>query len=199
METRPAEADQGKTQYTIGRDRLHRLLAIWSMLSGVPEDALRCQTETMFGLEGEDADNPVRVHAAGEYVLRMNAVLLEKGARVSAAAAGAYMRAMGVKPEEPELVSVFWQEFERLQQLVGGLDHSRTPARIAINLNQFLRLSDEHAGPGFDSAELKEALRTSQSHVLLAVNRCVHSRRHGKVYKCWVFERGDVTPVSADD
>lgn len=198
METRPADADQGMALYTIGRDRLRRLMAIWNMLSGVPEDALRCQTETMFGLEGEDADNPARVHAAGEYVLRMNAVLLEKGARVGAAAAGAYMRAVGVKAEEPELAAVFWQEFYRLQQRVGGLDHSRTPARIAVNLNQFLRLSAEHGGPGFDSAELKAALRASQRHVLVAANRCVHSRRPGKAYKCWVFERGDVAPALAD-
>ena len=77
METRPAEADQGKTLNTIGRDRLHRLLAIWSMLSGVPEDALRCQTETMFGLEGEDADNPVRVHAAAVTGMQECVVIVE--------------------------------------------------------------------------------------------------------------------------
>lgn len=198
METRPADVDQGMALYTIGRDRLHRLLAIWSMLSGVPEDALRCQTETMFGLEGEDADNPARVQAAGEYVLRMNAVLLEKGARVGAGAAVAYMRAMGVKAEEPELARLFWQEFDRLQQRVGGLDHSRNPARIAVNLNQFLQLSAKQGGPGFDSAELKEALRASQSHMLVAANHCVHSRQHRKTFKCWVFARGDVGPVSAD-
>lgn len=199
METSRPSADEGMTFHTIGRERLNHLQAIWSMLSGVPLEALRCQTDTMFELAGEEDDNPVRVHAAGEYVLRMNAVLLEKGVRVGGTMASAYMLSRGGKGEEPELTKIFWQEFDRLQADVGGLDLSSNPKRIAINLNQFLRVSAAHGGPSFDRAELMEALRATRRHVLVQANKTIRSRHHAKTFKCWVFERGHAAPAFADN
>lgn len=94
-----------------------------------------------------------------------------------------------------KFVQEFWETFDFLNDGPGAnpmadrLDHSRDPALIAVNLNQFAEQATDRRQQFPPMTELKQVLRTSKARKFVdvkAVNSCLSS----KTVKCWVFERG---------
>lgn len=95
------------------------------------------------------------------------------------------------------LVNEFWEVYEYLETTNGGLpavNHSRDPARIAINLNEFAAKAAHHSQQLADLKVLRSLLRDSRRHKCVDSNVAVNSAiRQGAMgaaatVKCWVFK-----------
>ncbi len=87
-------------------------------------------------------------------------------------------------------VQDFWEFFEALDaREATRLNHSRSPAYIAINMVDFERAL--HASglniPGGSMTELKRVLPTSRRRKLVEVNRVINSQLTGTTKRCWIF------------
>ena len=111
------------------------------------------------------------------------------------------------------LVVEFWEAFDYLdalsvapppgtylpkgQELRPVLNHSRDPALIAVNLNEFVEKASAHRQQVPLIAELKKVLRTSKARRFVdikTVNSAIRTRMHdgeevAKTVHCWIFER----------
>ena len=85
----------------------------------------------------------------------------------------------------------FWAAVETLEQLGVVLNHSRASDRIAINLNEALRLADEHgvAMPG--RIELLRALPQSCEPCFMAASHSMTSNLCGRprTVRCYLFRK----------
>lgn len=104
----------------------------------------------------------------------------------------AVARQVAINADHP-YVQGFWELFDHLNAASDrdtGLDHSRNPDYVAINLVEFeIRVS--RAGlhlPGGDSTELKRVLRTSRRRKFYEI-KTVNSFITGGSKKCWLFHR----------
>jgi len=95
------------------------------------------------------------------------------------------------------LVNEFWEVYEYLETTNAGMpvvNHSRDPARIAINLNEFAAKAAFHSQQLSDLKVLRSLLRDSRRHKCLETNVAVNSAiRQGTMgaaatVKCWVFK-----------
>lgn len=104
-------------------------------------------------------------------------------------------------------VAAFWELYEYLEtdsnDSVPILNHSRDGSLIAINLNLFEEKCSERRLTYPALADLKQHLRTSQTHKFIdikSVNSAIHAhyngnRPHGNIpskpstVKCWVFQK----------
>ncbi|EPR43120.1 prophage antirepressor [Desulfovibrio sp. X2] len=172
---------------------LHELVATWAMLAELPRQALLTQIYAQFGLTREEPPAGAVLDAA-RYVLARNADLLRKGRSVGLKAVRQYEAFTKGEEEEPALVTAFWQQFDLLNaeggpegQKPGWLNHSRSPALMAVNLPQFLRASQARGLYVFDAPELRRLLRASTPRKLVESNKAMYSAHTGKALKCWVF------------
>jgi hypothetical protein len=114
----------------------------------------------------------------------------------SALAAAAIERQSAVSADHP-LVTEFWEVYEYLQSSNGGLsvvNHSRDPALIAINLNEFAAKAAQHSQQLADLKLLRSLLRDSRRHKCqdtnVAVNSAIRKGANGlgsSTVKCWIF------------
>ena len=85
----------------------------------------------------------------------------------------------------------FWAAVETLEQLGVVLNHSRASDRIAINLNEALRLAEEHgvAMPG--RIELLRALPQSCEPCFMAASHSMTSNLRGRprTVRCYLFRK----------
>ena len=99
------------------------------------------------------------------------------------------------EPEVPDLVTEFWDLFDHLCSQPEGykLNHSVTPGKLAINLNEVARVAHAHRCEIPNPSELRHALRLSQHPRFVEANKAsysAHSRdEEGKarIVKCWIF------------
>ena len=104
-------------------------------------------------------------------------------------------RQNAISPDHP-LVNKFWEIYEYLENLSekSVVNHSRSPDKIAINLNHFYARSLEFGQKAIDLDLLRKLLPDSRRHQFIASNVSVSSAiRAGKTnkpqtVKCWVFE-----------
>lgn len=174
-------------------EQLHRLVAVWAMLAESPRVALMDQVLSRFGIEAGEPE-PGAVLAAVRFVLDQNDALLRKGRRVSREAARRYEAFARCEEPEPELVTAFWKQLDLLNagpgpegEARGWLNHSRSPAFLAVNLPQFLLASQAQGLYAFYAPELRRLLRSSAPRKLAAANKAMRSVHTGKALKCWVF------------
>ncbi|NII74844.1 hypothetical protein FHW84_003440 [Dyella sp. SG562] len=99
-----------------------------------------------------------------------------------------------------KVVQTFWERFDYLDEwnsAAPGLNHSRNPHEIAVNLNHFEERAREHRLDVPALADLKKYLRTSRSRKFIdlkPVNSAIWlqdqtDRSRGRTVKCWVFQR----------
>jgi len=174
-------------------DELHELVALWAMLAELPRQALLRQVLSRFHLTGNEQPGGA-VAAAARFVIEQNDALLRKGRKASPKAVRQYEAFAKGEEEEPALVTAFWQQFDLLNsqkgpdgQGPGWLNHSRTPALLAVNLPQFMRASQARGLFVFDAPELRLLLRASTPRKLVEANKAMNSGHMGKTLKCWVF------------
>lgn len=114
-------------------------------------------------------------------------------------------RQASISADHP-LVQEFWEAFEYLNWLpvtgVAGpkegphLNHSRDPALIAVNLNEFVERAAFHRQQVPVLSELKKVLRTSKTRRFVdvkTVNSAIRIKNEGdldvgRTVHCWVFE-----------
>ncbi len=100
-----------------------------------------------------------------------------------------YLATSPKAPEEPGLVTVFWQTFDELEALGYKLNYTIDPTMIAVNLPQFIAAA-HGAGLGlFDRLEMCTLLPLGTERKLLAKNRAMRDPDTGKTVKCWLFQR----------
>ena len=99
-----------------------------------------------------------------------------------------------------KIVQTFWERFDYLDEWNGagaGLNHSRNPHEIAVNLNHFEERAREHRLDVPTLADLKKYLRTSRSRKFIdlkPVNSAIWlhdqtDKARGRTVKSWVFQR----------
>lgn len=85
----------------------------------------------------------------------------------------------------------FWAAVDTLEQLGVVLNHSRAPTQIAVNLNEALRLAEEHgvAMPG--RIELLRALPQSCEPCFMAASHSMTSNLRGRprTVRCYLFRK----------
>ena len=115
-------------------------------------------------------------------------------------------RQRAINADHP-LVQEFWESFDYLNWLpVTGttgpkegphLNHSRDPALIAVNLNEFVERAAMHRQQVPVLSELKKVLRTSKTRRFVdvkTVNSAIRIKKDdsdldvGRTVHCWVFE-----------
>jgi len=100
-----------------------------------------------------------------------------------------------------KVVQTFWDRFDYLDEWNAaspGLNHSRNPHEIAVNLNHFEERAREHRLDVPTLADLKKYLRTSRTRKFIdlkPVNSAIwlqdqSDKARGRTVKCWVFQRG---------
>jgi len=108
---------------------------------------------------------------------------------MQALAAAAIERQRSIASDHP-IVDEFWDVYDFIGP--DQLNHSRDPARIAINMPHLQKLAAQH-GQGLPAPlDLKRHLKTSQSRPFVAI-KAVNSGLgpfEGKTMKCWVFGAG---------
>lgn len=112
-------------------------------------------------------------------------------------------RQQAISAEHP-LVAEFWECFDYLEGLSDRpvVNHSRDPAVIALNLNEFAAKATYHAQKLPDLNLLRTLLRSSKRYPLVDVNVAVNSIIRGNetdssgrpkftspTVKCWTFKR----------
>lgn len=90
-------------------------------------------------------------------------------------------------------VEQFWESFHYLNSesetiKQGRLNHSHSPAEIAINLNEFMQLAVENRQSIPDLKQLKKLLPHSKQHQFIGANLQRKSAVSGKNKRCWVFQ-----------
>ena len=94
------------------------------------------------------------------------------------------------------LVNEFWEIYDYLENLSDSplVNHSRSPEKIAINLNEFYALCIHHGQKAIDLDLLRKLLIDSKRHTLIARNEPTRSAiRAGEalkpqIVKCWIFK-----------
>ena len=94
------------------------------------------------------------------------------------------------------LVNEFWEIYDYLENLSDSplVNHSRSPEKIAINLNEFYALCLHHGQKAIDLDLLRKLLIDSKRHTLIARNEPTRSAiRAGdalkpQIVKCWIFK-----------
>ena len=93
------------------------------------------------------------------------------------------------------LVNEFWEIYDYLENLYRDpvVNHSRTPDKIAINLNHFYARSLEYGQKAIDLDLLRKLLPDSRRHKFIASNVSVSSAiragntKKPQTVKCWTF------------
>ncbi len=80
------------------------------------------------------------------------------------------------------------EEKEFAQEYIPGLNHSKDPNLIAVNLNEFDEIRQKHNQQMILMSGLKKLLKASRSHKFKEV-KVVNSAITQKSKKCWVFEK----------
>lgn len=102
--------------------------------------------------------------------------------------------------DDHSLVQDFWEAFDYLDSnALHGLNHSRDPQLIAVNLNHFVQIAAERRQQIPVIGDLKKVLRTSRRRKFMDV-RVVNSQIRGRdqgvastAIKCWVFQNDKPT------
>lgn len=105
-------------------------------------------------------------------------------------------RQRAISADHP-LVAEFWEVYEFLEGLTDKpvVNHSRDPATIAINLNEFAAKAAYHSQQLADLKVLRTLLRDSRRHKCLdanvAVNSLIRAGNNGasSIIKCWTFKK----------
>ncbi len=106
-------------------------------------------------------------------------------------------REQAIDADHP-LVAEFWDMYEYLNgdDNMPTLNHARNRAEIAINLNHFLQVANEHRQQVPPLRELRGLLKASKRHKYLTqtvVNSAIKARGQmsgSTSERCWVFEKG---------
>ena len=90
-----------------------------------------------------------------------------------------------------QIIARFWAAVDTLEQLGIAMNHSRAPNQIAVNLNEALRLAEEHgvAMPG--RIELLRALPQSCEPHFMAASHSMTSNLRGRprTVRCYLFRK----------
>jgi ssDNA-binding Zn-finger/Zn-ribbon topoisomerase 1 len=102
-------------------------------------------------------------------------------------------RQLAINADHPIVVE-FWELYEYLNNIAGGLNHSRNDGLIAVNLNDFAKEAAEKRQKVPDLTELKRHLKTSKCPKFVETNRNVCSAwdtdaaNKPKTVRCWIFQ-----------
>ena len=97
----------------------------------------------------------------------------------------------GLDERTRQIIARFWAAVDTLEQLGIAMNHSRAPNQIAVNLNEALRLAEEHgvAMPG--RIELLRALPQCCEPHFMAASYPLTSNLRGKTptVRCYLFRK----------
>ncbi|MEM9966061.1 MAG: hypothetical protein AAGC58_12015 [Asticcacaulis sp.] len=96
----------------------------------------------------------------------------------------ALTRDASIQSDHP-VVSKFWEIFDYIDAGI-GLNHARTPDKVAVNLLQFEQEARKANLTAPSTDELKKHLKSSRSRPFIDI-RPVNSRLTEKAVHCWVF------------
>lgn len=91
------------------------------------------------------------------------------------------------EPEEPTVITEFWDAIEELGNLGIKTNHARDTSIIAININEVARLAQENKIPLPNRQEIRRNIPLSKYNPYVK-NTVVHSVIAGKSIKCYIFK-----------
>lgn len=91
------------------------------------------------------------------------------------------------EPDEPTVITEFWDAIEELGNLGIKTNHARDTSIIAININEVVRLAQENKIPLPNRQEIRRNIPLSKYNPYLK-NTVVHSVITGKSIKCYIFK-----------
>ena len=92
------------------------------------------------------------------------------------------------KPEPAE-VKDFWQVWHKLESAGLVVNHSASPALIAVSMTEFIQAAMRNNLGLFDRTVLAKYLPLSRNPKYLYSGRSTSSKHAGKTVRCWVFQR----------
>ncbi|MFZ6732436.1 phage antirepressor N-terminal domain-containing protein [Undibacterium sp. Ji42W] len=91
------------------------------------------------------------------------------------------------EPDEPAVMTEFWDAIEELNNLGIKTNHARDTSIIAININEVVRLAQENKIPLPNRQEIRRNIHLSKYNSYL-INTVVNSAIAGKSMKCYIFK-----------
>lgn len=92
------------------------------------------------------------------------------------------------QPEPPE-VKDFWRVWHKLESAGLVVNHSASPALIAVSMTEFIQAAMRNDLGLFDRTVLAKYLPLSRNPKYLYSGRSTSSKHAGKTVRCWVFQR----------